>query len=397
MRAHPHTPASYMPKSPQSDLRILNKLWSEHVQRELLPNGLTLILKPDHSAAVCSVQAWIKTGSIHEGALLGGGLSHYLEHMLFKGTSRRAGREISEIIQSHGGYINAYTTFDRTVYYIDVPSEHSGIAIDLLADTVFNSTLPADEVAREKNVILREIDMTLDEPDQKLGQALFETAFRSHPYRQPIIGHRAIFEGVTRDDLMAYYKARYVPNNVVLVIVGNFEADKLRPVIDSTFGAVPRGRLAPVILADEPLPLATREATLFDDVQLTRAGLGWQIPGLTHADTPALDLLSSILGQGNSSILWQAVREKRRLVHSIDAFAWNPGAVGLFYVPFMCEPANLDAARAAVFAELKRVATRGVPPATLRKAIRQAVADEVTTSPRSLLAISPIRGITSNG
>jgi zinc protease len=366
-----------MPNSSSNDQRLLQTLWSETVHRELLPNGLTLILKPDHSAALCSVQAWVKTGSIHEGALLGGGLSHYLEHMLFKGTSRRAGREISAITQSHGGYINAYTTFDRTVYYIDIPSEHTDVAVDLLADAVFNSTLPADEVEKEKQVILREIDMTLDEPDQRLGQALFETAFREHPYRYPIIGHRAVFEGVTRDDLLAYYRARYVPNNVVLVVVGNFDTDKLRATVTSTFGAVPRGRLAPVVLADEALPLATREAALFEDVQLTRAGLGWQIPGLTHADTPALDLLASIIGQGNSSILWSAVREKRRLVHSIDAYAWNPGTVGLFYVPFMCEPLKQDAARAAVFAELRRVAVRGVPPAMLRKAIRQAVADEV--------------------
>jgi zinc protease len=297
--------------------------------------------------------------------------------MLFKGTSRRAGREISEITQSHGGYINAYTTFDRTVYYIDIPSEHTAVAVDLLADAVFNSTLPADEVEKEKQVILREIDMTLDEPDQRLGQALFETAFREHAYRHPIIGHRAVFEGVTRDDLLAYYRARYVPNNVVVVVVGNFDTDKLRATVTSTFGAVARGRLAPVVLAGEALPLATREAALFEDVQLTRAGLGWQIPGLTHADTPALDLLASILGQGNSSILWNAVREKRRLVHSIDAYAWNPGTVGLFYVPFICEPSKQDAARAAVFAELRRVAERGVPAAMLRKAIRQGVADEV--------------------
>ncbi|HEY5551185.1 MAG TPA: pitrilysin family protein [Opitutaceae bacterium] len=366
-----------MPKSPSNDLRILQTLWSETVHRELLPNGLTFILKPDHSAALCSVQAWVKTGSIHEGALLGGGLSHYLEHMLFKGTTHRGGREISEIVQSHGGYINAYTTFDRTVYYIDMPSEHIAVAVEVLSDAVFNSTLPADEVAKEKQVILREIDMTLDEPDQRLGQALFETAFREHPYRHPIIGHRAVFEGVTRDDLLAYYRARYVPNNVVLVVVGNFDTDKLRATVASTFGAVPRGRLAPVVLADEPLPLATREAVLFEDVQLTRAGLGWQIPGLTHPDTPAFDLLASILGHGNSSILWHAVREKRRLVHSIDAYAWNPGTVGLFYVPFICEPSKQDAARAAVFAELRRLAERGVPPAMLRKAIRQSVADEV--------------------
>ena len=151
--------------SRSTDFHLLDAFWREPVERHVLPNGLTLIVKPDHSAALASVQVWVKTGSIHEGANLGAGLSHFLEHMLFKGTERRAGREISATVQAHGGYINAYTTFDRTVYYIDLPSEHIGVAIDLLADAILHSTLPADEVTRERDVILREIAMTRDDPD----------------------------------------------------------------------------------------------------------------------------------------------------------------------------------------------------------------------------------------
>src|SRR5580658_3687324 len=188
-----------MPKtsSSASDLRILDSFWREPVARTLLPNGLTLILKRDCSAALASVQVWVRTGSIHESARLGAGLSHYLEHMLFKGTARRAGREISAAVQSHGGYINAYTTFDRTVYYIDLPSEHTAVAIDLLADAVLNSTLPAEEAKKEKDVILREIAMTQDDPEDRLWQALFATAFREHPYNLPVIGYREIFSSST--------------------------------------------------------------------------------------------------------------------------------------------------------------------------------------------------------
>ncbi|HQF37826.1 MAG TPA: pitrilysin family protein [Opitutaceae bacterium] len=361
------------------DFDLLRPFWSEPVHRRVLPNGLTVLLKPDHSSALCSVQVWVKTGSIHEGALLGGGLSHFLEHMLFKGTERRAGREISATVQAHGGYINAYTTFDRTVYYIDIPSEHTAVAVDLLADAVLHSTLPADEVERERQVILREIDMTLDEPDQRLGQTLFETAFRQHPYQHPIIGHRAVFEGVSRDDLVAYYRARYVPNNLVLVVAGHFEPAALLPVVEQHFGSAPRARLAPVYLPDEAVPLASREAHLFEDVQISRAGLGWQIPGLAHADTPVLDLLGTVLGYGNSCILWEELREKRRLVHSIEASAWNPGSVGLFYVSMLCDPDKRQAAAAAVQAELAKIARRGVPPALLKKAVRQLVVGEINT------------------
>ena len=359
------------------DLVLLEKLWREPIERYILPNGLTVLLKRDASAPVSSVQVWVKTGSIHEGAHLGAGLSHYLEHMLFKGTERRAGREISATVQEHGGYINAYTTFDRTVYYIDVPAEHTAVAIDLLADAVLHSKLPADEAAKEKEVILREIDMCLDDPDQRLAQALFETAFRTHPYRQPIIGHRDVFAASTHEDLLAYYRARYVPNNLVLVIAGDFDPAGTRAAITEHFGQTPRARLAPVLVPDEASQLARRDRHLYEDVQVSRAGLGWQIPGLTHPDAPALDLLAMVLGHGDSSILWQAIREKARLVHAIDAMAWSPGTSGLFYVSFLADPDKRLAAEQAILRELARVARRGVGAKALAKAVRQAVTSEV--------------------
>src|SRR3954471_14215776 len=255
------------------DLSLLETLWREPIERYTLPNGVTVLLKRDSAAPVSSVQVWVKTGSIHEGASLGAGLSHYLEHMLFKGTDRRAGREISATVQAHGGYINAYTTFDRTVYYIDLPSEHTNVAIDLLADAVLHSTLPAEEVTKEKNVILREIAMTKDDPDNRLWDALFSSAFREHPFRQPIIGHQDVFSAVTREDLVAYYRSRYVPNNLVVVIVGDIDVAATRAAVEQHFGAAPRSRLAPILVPAEPLQLAPRAEHRFEDVELTRAAL----------------------------------------------------------------------------------------------------------------------------
>ncbi len=362
---------------PSRDQALLENLWRESLERYTLPNGLTVLLKPDTAAPVSSVQVWVKTGSIHEGAHLGAGLSHYLEHMLFKGTTRRAGREISATVQAHGGYINAYTTFDRTVYYIDVPSNHTAVAIDLLADAVLHSTLPAEEVAKEKDVILREIDMCLDDPDQRLSQALFDTAYRTHPYRQPIIGHRDVFAAVTRDDLLAYYHARYVPNNLVVVIVGDFEPAATRAAIAEHFGKAPRIRLAPVLVPDETVQLSRRDQHLHEDVQVARAGLGWQIPGLAHPDTPALDMLAMVLGHGDSSLLWQSIREKARLVHSIDAMSWGPGTSGLFYISYLADPEKRIAAEHAILREVDRIAAKGVTTAALAKAVRQAVTSEI--------------------
>jgi zinc protease len=369
-----------MPKTPSvpaRDLALLESLWRESIERYTLPNGLTVLLKHDSASPVSSVQVWVKTGSIHEGAFLGAGLSHYLEHMLFKGTTHRAGRDISATVQAHGGYINAYTTFDRTVYYIDVPSNHTAVAIDLLADAVLHSTLPAEEVIKEKDVILREIDMCLDDPDQRLSQALFESAFRAHPYREPIIGHREVFAASTRDDLLAYYRSRYVPNNLVLVIVGDFDAAGTRAAIAQHFGSAPRVRLSPVLVPEEPVQLSRRDLHLHEDVQVSRAGLGWQIPGLTHPDAPALDMLAMVLGHGDSSILWQTIREEARLVHSIDAMSWSPGTSGLFYISYMADPGKRVAAEQAILRELDRVARKGISAAALAKAVRQAVTSEI--------------------
>ena len=362
-----------------ADLKLLAPFWRESVERAVLPNGVTLIMKPDRSAALASVQVWVKTGSIHEGEHLGAGLSHYLEHMLFKGTTRRAGREISAEVQAHGGYINAYTTFDRTVYYIDLPSEHTGVAIDILADAVLHSTLPADEAVKEKDVILREIAMTKDDPDSRLWDALFATAFREHPYRQPIIGHQDVFSAVSHADLLAYYRARYVPNNLVVVIVGDIDLAATRAAVEQHFGVAPRVRLAPVLVPPEPGQLAPRAWHRHENVELTRGALAWPIPGLTHADAPMLDLLATVLGGGDSSVLWQEIRKKSGLVHTIDASSWNPGTSGLFCIGFTADPAKRLAATQAIAATLARCAAKGFTPAQLRKAMRQVVVGEINS------------------
>jgi zinc protease len=363
--------------SVSSDIRLLDAFWREPVRRTILPNGLTLIVKPDHSAALASVQVWVRTGSIHEGAWLGAGLSHYLEHMLFKGTPSRSARDISAQVQAKGGYMNAYTTFDRTVYHVDLPSEHTAFAIGLLADMALHSTLPAGEAAKEKEVILREIAMTRDDPDDRLWQSVFATAFREHPYRHPIIGHRDLFASLSHADLEAYYRARYAPNNLVVVVVGDVASPEVEAEVAARFGEKPRGLLAPVLVPAEPRQLAPRESHTLEEVEITRGVRAWQIPGLSHPDAPVLDLLSMVLGHGDSSILWQDIREKAGLVHTIGASTWNPGSSGLFCITYTCEPSRREAVEAALDRTLARAAARGFEPARIRQAIRQLVVDEI--------------------
>ena len=252
------------------------------------------------------------------------------------------------------------------------------MALDILGDMVLHSTLPADEVKKEKDVILREIAMGQDEPDQRLGESLFATAFRAHPYAHPIIGYRDVFSTITRRELMAYYRARYVPNNLVVVVVGAVDVVSVQQAVEKHF-AGNRAGLAPVLVPDEPAQLAARELHRYEKVELSRAGLAWQIPGLTHADTPALDVLAMILGAGDSSVLWQRVRERTGLVHSVDATSWNPGTTGLFYISYLSDGDKREAAAAAIRSELQRLSRCGFAQADFRKAVRQLMVAEINS------------------
>jgi zinc protease len=356
---------------------VLDRMFDEEVDRFLLPSGLTLLSRENHTSGLVSVQLWVKAGSIHEGDFLGAGLSHYLEHLLFKGTPKRPGTEISRAVHAAGGYINAYTTFDRTVYHIDAPSEACELAIDILGDAALNSTLPADEVVKERDVILREIDMGLDDPDRRVGRALFSSGFREHPYRLPVIGHRDIFETVTREDLERYYRERYVPNNMVLIVVGDIEREAVRKSVEQVFGDYPRKHRPRPFVPDEPEQLALREAHLYGDVNICRGGLGFKIPSLSHRDSPGLDLLASILGNGDSSILWQRLREDRRLVHHVDASSWNPGSIGLFWISYLCDPLRRQEAQEGILEELEGALLGGITQSRIEKARRQALVSEI--------------------
>ena len=356
---------------------LIEHLFKAPLHRTVLPNGLTLVHRPDFSSAVISVQVWVKTGSIHEGALTGSGVSHYLEHLLFKGTATREGASISRTVHAMGGHINAYTTFDRTVYYIDAPAHALGGAVELLADMVLNSTLPELEVARERDVILREIDMGLDDPDQQLSQLMFQTAFQKHPYREPVIGHRALYEQLTREELLAYYRARYVPNNMVVSIAGAVDAESTQQVVEQHFAGAPRGSLAPVLQEPEPEQLAPRHQKISGEYNVVRGGLGFKVPNLSDPDAPHLDALAYALGGGESSLLWARLRNEQNLVHYIDCRNWNPGSRGLLWISYLCDPGKGAEVEAAIWECIGTIIATGIDDAVVDKARRQSLAAEI--------------------
>ena len=220
-----------------------------------------------------------------------------------------------------------------------------------------NSTLPADEFVKEQEVIRREFAMVADDPDRVNSQQLFSTAYREHPYRYPVIGYLDQFNTLTRDDVMAYYKARYVPNNIVFVVVGDVEESTVLAQLKTYFAPYPRRALPPVLIAAEPTQLGRRESHQQFPTELSRLVMAWHIPCVTHPDVPALDVLATALGEGRSSRLYQQVREERKLAHSVAAFSYVPAQPGLFGVDATTDPENRDAAMNAtreIIAQIQR-------------------------------------------
>src|SRR6202453_528769 len=276
-----------------------------------LENGLTVIVREDHSAPVVSAQAWCMSGSIHEGRWLGAGLSHVLEHMLFKGTSTRPGSRIDQEVQEAGGYMNAYTSFDRTVYHIDVPNTGARTAIDILCDIMQNATLPADEMAKELDVIRREMDMGQDDPGRRSGRRLFETVYTKSPYRFTIIGYPDIFNELKPENIRNYYHEKYAPNNCFYVVAGDVTNDEVVAQIKEAYAKTKARALSPLVLPLEPKQTGAREIVEEANIELGHLHFAWHIPELSHADITGIDVLSVLFGGGRSSRLYQQVRERQ--------------------------------------------------------------------------------------
>jgi zinc protease len=344
-----------------------------------LDNGLTVIVREDHSAPVVSAQAWCMAGSVHEGRWLGAGLSHVLEHMLFKGTATRPGSRIDQEVQEAGGYMNAYTSFDRTVFHIDVPNTGAKVALDVLCDIMQNASLPPDELAKEQQVILREMDMNTDDPGRRAGRRLFETAYTRSPYRFTVIGYPDIFNELRPEDIRGYYHEKYAPNNVFYVVAGDVKPEEAVAQIRDAYAKSKARPLAGVVLPKEPQQTGPREVIEEAPIELGHFHFAWHIPDLRHPDVPVLDALAALLGHGRSSRLYQSVREQQALVHSVDAWTYSLANAGLFGLSAMVDADKFAAARDAMLAEVEKMKAAPVAAEELAKAVKQFVSATLAT------------------
>ena len=343
------------------------------VETRELSNGLNVLVLPDFTAPVATIQFWCATGSIHETPWLGAGLSHLLEHLMFKGTPTRGNSQMAQQIQDLGGHLNAYTSFDRTVYHVDLPSDNALAALEILGDAVFNSTIPAEEFAKEMEVIRREFAMGRDNPDSELGRLIFQTAFIRHPYRHPVIGYLDLFNQLTRDDVLRYYHERYSPQNLSLIVCGAVDSEVIFTRAAELLESHPRRKMADLFLPHEPRQHQRRSLRREFPTQLSRVALCWPISGFDHTDTPALDLLATLAGGGRSSRLHQSCVEKLGLAEQLDAFAYAPADHGLWGIEARCAPDKEEALLAEINLQIAAFQEKAPEQSELDRAKRQSL------------------------
>ena len=327
--------------------------------REVLPNGVVLISQEHRASDVVALQLWVRVGGRDE-APAELGLSHYLEHMLFKGTPTRPPGSIDALLEGLGGTSNAFTSYDFTHYDVVVPAGELLTAAEMLADIAVNASFVPDELESEKKVVFEEMNLTEDDPERYLTRRATEVAYPAHPYGRPILGTRELVQGLTRDTLAAYYRKHYVPANMVLVVVGAVTPAQVRAVADRTFGRL--SGAAPARPTPPPVPRVdrARSADVRRPEQQAYLGMAWHAAPTGDADIYAVDLLTYILGDGPSSRLNQTVREQKRLVSSIESTYIPRQLSGVVSVLARLDAPNLDAAQAAILDVVARVREQGV-------------------------------------
>jgi len=353
----------------------------QRVEPVVLGNGLVVLLKELHSAPVVTAQVYVQTGSMNEGELSGSGVSHVLEHLVHGGqTPARTEEETSDLLDSIGGQTNAATWLDTTRYYISTGRDYLPLALELLSDWMSNVEISEAAFQREMKVINEELRRGQDSAQRELWQSTMDNLFRVHPARLPVIGYPELLNSLTREQVIRYYHHRYVPNNMVLVIVGDIETDEAMKHVEETFGKLTRGFIEPMALPQEPKQVARRSVTK-EFRPLGESGTALlrmdvhTVP-LTSPDLYPLDVLAYILSHGRSSRLVDTLREERRLVLGISAFSYTPGFdAGFFGIQATCTPEKLPEVKQAVWDEISRLREDLVTPEELAKAKRQKITD----------------------
>ena len=352
-----------------------------------LNNGLTVILHENHASPLVAIQMWVNSGSADETSQQAG-LAHLKEHMFFKGTQKRKSGKIARDIQGCGGEINAFTNHDNTVYHMVIAKDFFNVGIDVMADAIHDTTVSEIDLSREIKVIVdEETKRAYDNPLQRLKEELFTLAYDIHPYRRSVIGYEALIRSFTPENIREFYKAHYRPDNMALIVVGDFCKDKayekIKSVFDVNCSSIYFNKKNTRIKEPEQKHLKIK--IVRTKVSESYFSLGFKISNLVHEDVPALDLLGVILGQGESSRLVQSLQMKNSFVTGVEAYAYTPKDDGLFTINALLHTDRLYIAISALMKEIIALTVEQVCASELEKARNMILSD-------SLFSLETVQG-----
>jgi len=337
------------------------------VKKVTLANGVRILTEEIPYVRSVAIGIWVRVGSRDE-LPSQTGISHFIEHLMFKGTENRTAKELAEALDAVGGQLNAFTSKEYTCYYAKVLDEHLELAIDVLTDMFFNSKFGESEIEKEKNVVLEEIKMYEDTPDDQVHDLFAGTIWQGHSLGRPIIGIKDIVCGFTRKDVIDHYKRHYVPANTVIAVAGSIQHEQVIARLEPFFG---KWSGTPVERNISLPDYKHRINIKSKDIEQVHLCLGTQALSLDHPDLYVLHVLNSIAGGGISSRLFQSIREERGLAYSVYSYHSSYQETGLFAVYAGLSRINLEATLELIFEELANIRNQGVTKEELSRAKEQ--------------------------
>jgi zinc protease len=345
----------------------------------LLSNGMRVLIVEVPKAPVATVQVWYKVGSRNE--VMGrAGLSHMLEHMMFKGTNKYPNGSFSRLIRKNGGMDNAFTSQDFTAYFENLAADRVDLALELEADRMQGLILDQNELKTEREVVKEERRLRAeDDPQGALVEALFAQAYMSHPYHWPVIGWFGDLDAMTLEDLQRHYDTYYSPNNATLLVVGDVKAENLLPTIKQLFEPIPRGPEPKPVLTMEGEQRGERRFLLKREAQVPFVMMGFRVPNFSSEDSYALDILESILSRGKSSRLYQSLVYEQKLAIAVGAeYSLMQTDPGLFYFYSLVSPGQkVEQVEEALDREIRRLQNEPPTDQELQRAKNQVEAMHV--------------------
>jgi zinc protease len=323
-----------------------------------LENRLPVIFETRKNTGVVAAQVWVKVGSKYEEPRIAG-ITHFIEHLIFKGTKDVKAGEMASRIESLGGSVNAFTSYDNTVYHIVVPTKSFEEGLDLLLDAVKNPAFPEAEIIKEKRVVLEEIKMGEDDPHRKLFKELFSMSYEGHPYGRPIIGFDETVKSLSREDILAYFHEHYTPDNMSIVITGDFNDERAREIILKFVKGFGDRKTKTFSLTRHKPEKPEKQKIIERSVRESYVSYSYTVPSITHKDTVVLEVIAKILGEGDSSRLQDQLKFKKGMVTNISTYLFSPKEDGLFIIIATFKGQTFDNITKAIDKEIARLIQDG--------------------------------------